>query len=229
MDEGRSDAAAVAALPEQRPSEQSAPTSTEVLRSFGLEALAELVERSPHPFGALDEHGRWAYLNPAGRRELGLTSAQVVGAPAPCGTVQAGPAVPVAGRRLTAAVPFRPDAEPADAELRRQAARTAAAQERRRLGRELHDSVSSALFALHTRTQVVDRALAAGDLALLTTAAADMQALSSQAIAELRAMVSTMRDDAPEREGGPAQDLAAALERLAATSRSRDGLEVTCG
>ena len=226
MDGGRSDAPAVAALPEQRPSGQPAPTSTEVLRSLGLDALVELVERSPHPAGALDEHGRWAYLNPAGCRQLGLTSAQVVGAPAPPGTVPTGPVLPVAGRRLTPAVPPRPDAEPADDELRRQAARAAAAQERHRLGRDLHDSVSSALFALHTRTQVVDRALAAGDLALLAAAAADMQALSGQAIAELRAMVSTMRDDTPEPDGGPEQDLAAALERLAATSRSRDGLEV---
>jgi signal transduction histidine kinase len=36
----------------------------------------------------------------------------------------------------------------ADEELRRQAARAAAEQERHRLGRDLHDSVSSALFAL---------------------------------------------------------------------------------
>ena len=227
MDGGRSDGAAVAALPEQRPSEQ-APTSAEVLRSFGLDALVELVEGSPHPLGTLDEDGRWAYLNAAGCRQLGLTSAQVVGTLAPPGTVQAGPATAVAGRRLTPAVP--PDAGSLDDELRRQAARTAAAQERHRLGRDLHDSVSSALFALHTRTQVVDRALAAGDLGLLAAAAADMQALSGQAIAELRAMVSTMRDDAPEaasaQDGGPDRDLAAALERLAATSRSRDGLEV---
>jgi PAS domain S-box-containing protein len=114
----------------------------------------------------------------------------------------------------------------ADEELRRQAARAAAEQERRRLGRDLHDSVSSALFALHTRTQVVDRALAAGDTALLAEAAQDMQALSGQAIAELRAMVSAMREDEPATAGDGAHDLAAAFERLAATTRSRDGLAV---
>ena len=224
MDGGRSDAAAVAALPEQRPSEHS-PAAGEVLRSFGLDALAELLERSPQPFGVLDEHGRWVYLNPAGCRQLGVTASEAVGTPAPPGTASGG-ATSVAGRRLTPAVPPRPDAEPADAELRRQAARAAAAQERHRLGRDLHDSVSSALFALHTRTQVVDRALGAGDLALLAIAAADMQELSGQAIAELRAMVSTMRDDATAQDGVPDRDLAVALERLAATSRSRDGLEV---
>ena len=113
----------------------------------------------------------------------------------------------------------------ADEELRRQAARAAAEQERRRLGRDLHDSVSSALFALHTRTQVVDRALAAGDAALLAEAAKDMQLLSGQAIAELRAMVSAMREDDPATAGDVA-DLPAAFERLAATTRSRDGLAV---
>ena len=114
----------------------------------------------------------------------------------------------------------------ADEELRRQAARAAAEQERRRLGRDLHDSVSSALFALHTRTQVVDRALAAGDSALLAEAAKDMQLLSGQAIAELRAMVSAMREDAPADGRAAAPDLPAALEQLVATTRSRDGLPV---
>jgi signal transduction histidine kinase len=111
-------------------------------------------------------------------------------------------------------------------DLRRRAVRVAAEQERHRLGRDLHDSVSSALFALHTRTQVVDRALAAGDLALLAEAAKDMQALSGQAIAELRALVSAMRADAPAADGDEVDDLPAALEQLAATTLRRDRLEV---
>ena len=49
--------------------------------------------------------------------------------------------------------------------------RSAALAERRRLGRDLHDSVSPALFALHARAQVVERALAAGDTGLLAEAA----------------------------------------------------------
>ena len=113
-----------------------------------------------------------------------------------------------------------------DDELRRQAARSAAEQERRRLGRDLHDSVSSALFALHTRTQVVERALAAGDAALLAEAAGDVRALSSQAIAELRAVVSAMREQLPPAEDDGGQGLPAALLQLAATTRRRDGLEV---
>ena len=110
----------------------------------------------------------------------------------------------------------------ADEELRQQSARAAAEQERQRLGRDLHDSVSSALFALHTRTQVIRRALAAGDAELLAAAAQDMELLSGQAIAELRAMVTGMRADHP----GGAADLAGALEQLALTTRERDGLAV---
>jgi signal transduction histidine kinase len=118
------------------------------------------------------------------------------------------------------AAPGPPDVR--DDELRLEAARTAAERERLRLGRDLHDSISPALFALHTRTQAVDRALAAGDLALLAEAAEDVQALSGQAIAELRALVGAML----EQPTAAPHDLPAALEQLAATTRSRHGLEV---
>jgi len=109
--------------------------------------------------------------------------------------------------------------------------RRAATEERRRLARELHDSVSSVLFALHARAQVVHRALAAGDHALLAAAAEDVQLLSGQALAELRSVVGALRDDAlpsgtVTSDAGPALQLPAGLRRLAATARSRDGVDV---
>ena len=119
---------------------------------------------------------------------------------------------------------LEPDA--GEEQLRRQVARSAARQERRRLGRDLHDSVSPALFALHARAQVVDRALAAGVTALLAEAAKDVQALSGQAITALRALVSDLRDDDPAADAEPAPDLPAALERLAATVLHGDGTAV---
>jgi signal transduction histidine kinase len=210
----RSEVPAVAGLPAQRPPQER---SAGVLRSVGLDALVELVEDAPVPLGVTGEDGREVYVNAAGRRLLGRGADAVRGA--------------VGDEALAlvvlepAGAPSRPDGS-VDDELRRQAVRAAAAQERHRLGRDLHDSVSSALFALHTRTQVVDRALAAGDLSLLAEAAKDMQALSGQAIAELRSLVSAMRDDAPGAAGEDADDLATALERLAATTLRRDGLEV---
>jgi signal transduction histidine kinase len=212
MDGPRSDAPAVAGLPAQRPPAERCGAA--VLRSFGLDALVELVEGSPHGIGVTGEDGRWAYLNPAGRRVLGLPVTE------PHGT-DAGPGP----GSLQVVVPATPAPGPAAEELQRQAARSAAAQERHRLGRDLHDAVSSALFALHARTQVVDRALAAGDTALLAEAAKDMKALSGQAIAELRALVSAMRDGPPAVEA-EAADLPTALERLAATALHRDGMQV---
>lgn len=226
MDRPPSHVPAVAGVPRPRPPD--APRSAEVLRSLGLQALVELVEGSSHAVGIADEDGRWVHLNPAGCRLLGRSFDELRGTAVAPGSPPAGRRLPAGDGRLALVV--LPQAAggvagPAEEALLRQAAE----QERRRLGRDLHDSVSSALFALHTRTQVVDRALAAGDAALLAEAAQDMQALSGQAIAELRAMVSTMRQDAPDGPGadaGDGQDLPAALERLAATTRSRDGLDV---
>ena len=221
MDGARSELPAVAGLPAQRPPHPR--TGTEVLRALGLDVLVGLLEGSPHGIG-LTAQGRWTYVNAAGCRQLGRSSDELQGTDAPPPSTRSGP--PLLGGDLALVVlPPTSAGEPVDAALRQELARSGAAQERLRLGRDLHDSVSSALFALHTRTQVVDRALATGDLVLLAAAAEDMSALSGQAIAELRAMVSAMRADAPAADDAP-PDLPAALERLAATARRRDGLQV---
>ena len=122
--------------------------------------------------------------------------------------------------------PGRPQPDGTDEDARRQLARSAALAERRRLGRDLHDSVSPALFALHARAQVVERALAAGDAALLAEAAQDVRALSGQAITALREVVRELRDTGPLAEDDPLSDLPVALERLAATALHRDGTAV---
>jgi signal transduction histidine kinase len=230
MDLPRSELPAVAGLPAQRPPLE--PAGAAVLRSIGFDALVDLVEGSPVAVGVTAQD-RWVYLNPAGRRLLGPDEVRAAGAGSPVECTRSGPVVRVGGEELALVVlrpaPVRagPDAGDVGEDLRRRAVRDAAEQERQRLGRDLHDSVSSALFALHTRTQVVDRALAAGDLALLAEAAKDMQALSGQAIAELRALVSAMREDAPAAAAGnEVDDLPAALEQLAARTLRRDRLEV---
>jgi PAS domain S-box-containing protein len=102
----------------------------------------------------------------------------------------------------------------ADEQLRAQAAEL----ERRRLGRDLHDSLSASLFSLHARAQAVRRGLAAGDTGLVEAAARDLEELSRQAVAELREMVTGIRR-APV-------DLAGALADLARTCTTRDGLPV---
>ncbi|MGY1915184.1 histidine kinase [Blastococcus sp. SYSU DS0973] len=108
----------------------------------------------------------------------------------------------------------------AEERLREQAIAHAAELERHRLGRDLHDSVSAALFSVHARAQAVRRALRAGAPEVVEEAARDLEALSQQAISQLRAMVTGMREEAS------AEDLAVALRELAGTCTTRDGLPV---
>ncbi len=110
----------------------------------------------------------------------------------------------------------------ADERLREQAAAHAAELERNRLGRDLHDSVSAALFSIHARAQAVQRGLAAGAPDVVAEAARDLEALAKEAVAQLRTTVSGMR-----RTGEfPGADLADALRDLTHTCSARTGLPV---
>ena len=108
----------------------------------------------------------------------------------------------------------------AEERLREQAAAHAAELERHRLGRDLHDSVSAALFSVHARAQVIQRGLRSGTPELVEEAARDLEALSQQAISQLRATVTGMRGDVS------AGDLPDALRELAGACTARDGLSV---
>jgi signal transduction histidine kinase len=110
----------------------------------------------------------------------------------------------------------------ADERLREQAAAHAAELERHRLGRDLHDSVIAALFSLTTRAQAVRRGLDAGDLAVVRSAAQDLEELARSAVAELRSMVTDMRGRGP----ASAAELPAALGELVRSCSERDGLRV---
>ncbi len=94
--------------------------------------------------------------------------------------------------------------------LRNEVSRTSALMERQRIARELHDSVTHALFGLQARAQVIRRALDAGNADLAREAAQDLELLSRQATAEMRELLAELRPPAA-RTG----DLAAALRRLA--------------
>ncbi|MGY1825935.1 histidine kinase [Blastococcus sp. SYSU DS0541] len=110
----------------------------------------------------------------------------------------------------------------ADEQLREQAAAHAAELERHRLGRDLHDSVSAALFSIHARAQAIQRGLAAGAPEVVAEAARDLEALSKEAVSQLRQMVSGMRGHHSE----PPVDLPEALRQLATTCTTRHGLPV---
>jgi PAS domain S-box-containing protein len=107
-----------------------------------------------------------------------------------------------------------------NARLYGQARRLAVLEERQRLARELHDSVSQALYGIGLGTRTArewldrDPARAAGPLDYV-------HGLAQAGLAEMRALIFELRPDSLEREG-----IVAALEKQAAVLRSRHGLEV---
>ncbi|MGZ4267147.1 MAG: histidine kinase [Solirubrobacteraceae bacterium] len=102
-----------------------------------------------------------------------------------------------------------------------------ALRERARLARDLHDSVSQALFSmtLHARTaQLAMDRLELPTEGPLADSIAQLRELTQGALAEMRALIFELRPDALAQEG-----LAAALTKQAAalTSRTEVNVEVT--
>jgi signal transduction histidine kinase len=115
------------------------------------------------------------------------------------------------------------DSERAEADARL-AAREAKAAERIRLARELHDSVSQALFSIAAHARTAQLALAqiphtaAGPLG---RAVGQLRELAGGALAEMRALIFELRPEALAEEG-----LVAALSRQAAAICAREQLPV---
>ena len=113
-----------------------------------------------------------------------------------------------------------------NARLYGQARRLAVLEERQRLARELHDSVSQVLYGVglgaRTASALLDRAALAPELR--TSLAEPLEyvlSLAEAGLAEMRALIFELRPDSLEREG-----LVAALTRLATALRTRHRLEV---
>jgi PAS domain S-box-containing protein len=101
-------------------------------------------------------------------------------------------------------------------------ARLVALEERQRLARELHDSVSQALYGIALGTQTIAGALEEdSDSAAAKEATRYVLQLTEAAIAEMRALIFELRPESLAREG-----LVAALERQADSLRARHGLMV---
>ena len=102
-----------------------------------------------------------------------------------------------------------------------QRASLAVEQERNRLARELHDSVTQTVFSMNLAAQSAHLLLekesprAAGQLLRL-------EDLAASALSEIQSLVSQLRPRSIVEEGLPA-----ALRRLAAEQQARDGLQVT--
>jgi signal transduction histidine kinase len=113
-----------------------------------------------------------------------------------------------------------------NARLYRQAEQTAIVEERQRLARELHDSVSQALYGIglgaRTARALLDREPIGEDTKAKLAHPLDyVLSLAQAGLAEMRALIFELRPDALEQEG-----LAAALDRQAAALRARHELEV---
>jgi signal transduction histidine kinase len=108
-----------------------------------------------------------------------------------------------------------------NARLYEQARRLAALEERQKLARELHDSVSQALYgiALGTRTA---RTLLGRDPAQAAEPLDYIASLAEAGLAEMRALIFELRPESLQIEG-----LAAALAKQAEAARARHQLQVT--
>jgi PAS domain S-box-containing protein len=113
-----------------------------------------------------------------------------------------------------------------NARLYGQARRLAALEERQRLARELHDSVSQVLYGVglgaRTGRALLDRAAVAPELRASLAEPLDyVLSLAEAGLAEMRALIFELRPDSLEREG-----LVAALTRQGAALRARHKLAV---
>jgi signal transduction histidine kinase len=100
----------------------------------------------------------------------------------------------------------------------------AALEERHRLARELHDSVSQALFSMTLQTRAVELAVQkeGGDAnGKVARGLSELRHLTQGALAEMRALIFQLRPDALHEEG-----LAAAVTKHAAAVAARDGLDI---
>jgi PAS domain S-box-containing protein len=107
-----------------------------------------------------------------------------------------------------------------NARLYAQARRLAALEERQRLARELHDSVSQALYGIGLGARTA-RTLLDRDPAQAVEPIDYVLSLADASLAEMRALIFELRPDSLQREG-----LVAALSRLATSLRARYELEV---
>ncbi len=105
-----------------------------------------------------------------------------------------------------------------------EAGQTSALQERARLARELHDSVSQALFSMTLHARTAQLAMEKQDLPAdgpLGRSVAQLRELSQGALAEMRALIFELRPDALAEEG-----LGAAITKQAAALSARTGLTI---
>jgi len=108
-----------------------------------------------------------------------------------------------------------------NARLRQQAEQAAVMEERSRLARELHDSVTQSLYSATLLAEAWRRLARAGRLQEVDEPLAEMGEITQQALKEMRLLVHELRPPALEREG-----LIGALRQRLGAVEERAGVEV---
>ena len=96
----------------------------------------------------------------------------------------------------------------------------ATAAERSRLARELHDSVTQALYSVNLHAEAASLALAAGKETVVAASLQKLQAMTREAMMDLRMLIFELHPPILKEEG-----LAAALRARLATVETRAGLQ----
>jgi signal transduction histidine kinase/HAMP domain-containing protein len=107
-----------------------------------------------------------------------------------------------------------------NAQLYEQAQQVATLEERQRLARELHDSVTQALYGVTLYAEAAARLLSAGDAELASNHLREVRQTAQEALREMRLLIFELRPPVLEEEG-----LVAALETRLEAVEGRSGLE----
>lgn len=99
---------------------------------------------------------------------------------------------------------------------------SAVSEERARLARDLHDSVSQSLYAMTLYTRAAQRRLSEGNLAAVEKHIQELHATAREALGEMRMLIFELRPMALERYG-----LKGILEQRLKSVEERSGLETT--
>jgi signal transduction histidine kinase len=107
-----------------------------------------------------------------------------------------------------------------NAQLYEQAQQVATLEERQRLARELHDSVTQALYGVTLYAEAAARLLSVGDAELASDHLREVRQTAQEALQEMRLLIFELRPPVLEQEG-----LVAALETRLEAVEGRSGLE----
>jgi len=107
-----------------------------------------------------------------------------------------------------------------NAQLYEQAQQVAALEERQRLARELHDSVTQSLYGITLYAEAAARLLSVGDTELASDHLREVRQTAQEALREMRLLIFELRPPVLEQEG-----LVAALESRLETVEERSGLK----